>query len=149
MWLNIFSSIFHQESCFILSDPKNHLFESFFNFFDIFREGHNNNNNKMRWCTGAVAKLIFQLFCVWRSRGRRKGDPNINVVGKTIKRKNKGYYYLFDIQGHIMIFKFSCFPWFSKGSPDLICFILWSRFFFFLFLPGKGQRPCTKIPRHV
>ena len=38
----------------------------------------------MRWCTGALAKLIFQLFCVWRSRGRRKGDPNINVVG-TIK----------------------------------------------------------------
>ena len=40
------------------------------------------NNYKMRWCTGALAKMIFQLFCVWRSRGRRKGDPNINVVGK-------------------------------------------------------------------
>ena len=28
--------------------------------------------------------VFFQLFCVWRSRGRRKGDPNINVVGKNV-----------------------------------------------------------------
>ena len=39
----------------------------------------------MFWCTRAWAKLNFQLFCVWRSQGRRKGDPNINVVGKRRK----------------------------------------------------------------
>ena len=47
-----------------------------------------NNNNKMIWCTGALAKSIFQLFCVWRLWGRRKGDPNINVVGKILNRES-------------------------------------------------------------
>ena len=40
----------------------------------------------MFWCTRAWAKLNVQLFCAWRSQGRRKGDQNINVVGNNKKQ---------------------------------------------------------------
>lgn len=64
-------------SVFLLSD-----------IFLILGGGFNNNNNNMILCTGALAKSIVQLFCVWRSRGRRKGNPMISVVGSRIYNFN-------------------------------------------------------------
>ena len=45
----------------------------------------------MLWCPRALAKLTFQLFCVWRSQGRRKGDPKTKVLGKILNREFVNY----------------------------------------------------------